>query len=78
MNSQVIVSGVPSRREKKNRDAWSQVSVASFRCRGLLEWSHAVINYFSFVTLIFSTIFAKVVHKIIFFFSFCKRATKTS
>ena len=27
-NSQVIVSGVPSRREKKNRDAWSQVNLS--------------------------------------------------
>ena len=26
-NSQVIVSGVPSRREKKGKDAWSQVSL---------------------------------------------------
>ena len=38
--------------------------LACFRCRGLLEWSHAVIKCFSLVHLIFSTIFAKVLHKV--------------
>ena len=38
-NSQVIVSGVPSRREKKNKDAWSQVK---------FTWAeiHTVIHVF--------------------------------
>ena len=66
---------IPNCFEKEDRFPFNNTATVntsfwlmSFCYRGLLEWSNGAIKYVSFVTLIFSTIFAKVLFTIIFFF----------